>query len=127
MENIDKIISTSQVVTHPGRFAYLKAREMTGKFFMATQDEDEITLVVEEKDLTQDYTESVKWFSLIEIRVSIPFISKGFLAKVTQAIAKAGLNILVVSTFSKDYILVREESKDNAISALKELGFPIEA
>jgi len=127
MENIDKIIATSQVVVHAGRFAYLKAKEMTGKFFMVAHDEDEITIVVEEKDLTQDYVESVKWFSLIEIKVSMPFIAKGFLAKVTDAIAKAGLNILAISTFSKDYILVREESKDDAIRALKDIGFPIEA
>jgi len=34
------------------------------------------------------------------------------------------LNV-VVSTFSKDYVLVREETYEVAVEALKKVGFPV--
>ena len=46
-------------------------------------------------------------------------------SSITQAISERDLNVLVVSTFSKDYFLVREECINTAISALRELGFPL--
>ena len=37
-----------------------------------------------------------------------------------------GMNILIVSTFSKDYIMIKEELLEKGIQALKNTGFPIE-
>jgi hypothetical protein len=37
--------------------------------------------------------------------------------------ADADLNVLVVSTYSKDYIMVREEGRDTAIAALRQAEF----
>lgn len=124
---LHKIILKSKVIVHKGRFAYLKgnATMINGHFFVA-RDKDETTIVTEEKNLkTVNYEKDVKWFKLFEIRVSAPFVAKGFLAKVTKTIADNDLNVLVVSTFSKDYILVREETWKTAIKALEEVGFPI--
>ena len=56
----------------------------------------------------------------------MPFVAKGFLAKVTNTIADKGLNVLIVSTFSNDYALVKEETHKIAIEVLKDIGFPIE-
>jgi hypothetical protein len=64
-------------------------------------------------------------FSLVEIKIATPFEGVGFLAAVARAIAEAGLNILIVSTFSKDYILLREDELGKGIEALKARGFPI--
>ena len=125
---LDEVIKSSNVVVHSGRYAYLKAKEtdINGHFLVA-KDQDEITVVTEEKNLTHvEYDEDVKWFKLIEIKVSLPFVAKGFLAKVTKTVADEGLNVLVVSTFSKDYILVREETYKTVVEALKRVGFPVE-
>ena len=62
-------------------------------------------------------------YTLIALNVSIPFYSVGFLAAVSGAIAEKGLNILIVSTFSKDYILIKKSSEKIAVDALLELGF----
>ena len=129
MENpsLDEVIRSSRAVVRKGRFAYLKAREVgSGDHFLVARDEDEVTVVTEEANVGDlAYDSDVKWFSLIEIRVSLPFVAKGFLAAVTGAIAGKDLNVLVVSTFSKDYLLVREESLQTAVGALEELGFPV--
>jgi len=126
-QNLDEIIKSSQVIVHKERYAYVKTKEKTlGDHFLISQDRDEITIITEEKNLPKiDYEDSIKWFKLVEINVSAPFVAKGFLAKVTKTIADKNLNILVVSTFSKDYILVREETWETAVDSLKEAGFPV--
>ena len=68
---------------------------------------------------------STQWWKLLEIQVSMPFIATGFLAKVTSTVATKDLNILIVSTYSKDYALVREDNIATATQALRDIGFPI--
>jgi len=126
-QKLNEIIRKSEVVVHKGKYAYLKAKEKPeGEHFLISQDKDEITIVTEENNINEiKYEDSVKWFKLLEIKVSAPFVAKGFLAKVTKTIADKDLNILIISTFSKDYALVREETSETAINALKEAGFPV--
>ena len=102
-------------------------REKTaGNYFLIAQDNDEITVVAEEKQLDGlAYESAVKWFKLIEFRVAKPFESTGFLAKIAQAIANRKMNLLIVSTFSKDYVFVREEKVNEAVPALKKAGFSV--
>ena len=57
--------------------------------------------------------------------MALPFYAVGFLAKIAKAIAAKNLNILIVSTFSKDYLLIREEKYKTAVKALKETGFNV--
>ena len=128
MTDLNEVIKTSTVVVHPGRYAYLKGNETEIKeHFLISKDKDETTIVTEEKNIVNTkYEKDVKWFKLVEIKVSMPFVAKGFLAKITKTVTEKDLNILVVSTFSKDYILVMEETWEVAIKALEEVGFPIE-
>lgn len=126
---LQEIISTSEVVVHPGRYAYLKCQEVPqGEHFLVSRDVDEITVVTEEEKVSEvPHTEITRWFKLFEIRVSTPFEGKGFLAKIASVIAEQDLNILLVSTYSKDYALVREEGAEKAIAALQAIGFPFKA
>ena len=95
-------------------------------YFLATKDSDEITFIVEEKNLGKfEFQKINKWFKLIEFKITKPFLIVGFLATVSKVISEKGLNILIVSTFSKDYILVKEEELEKAKEALKETGFTI--
>jgi len=130
MENKDlnKVIKSSPVVIHKGRYAYLKSKEKgLNDHFLISQDKDEITIVTEEGNLhSLRYEEEVKWFKLFEFKVSMPFLAPGFLAKITETVADKGLNILIVSTFSKDYALIKEENFKTAMEALETVGFKIE-
>ncbi len=126
--NLNEVIRRSRVVVRRGRFAYLKARAQTdlANHFLISRDQDEITIVTEEANVAgTSFEEGVKWFKLIEVRVSQPFVAKGFIASITKAISDRDLNVLVISTFSKDYFLIREESIEAAVSALQDLGFPL--
>ena len=124
---ISQIIKQSSFTVEEGRFVYAKVLEppQPGEHFMVTKDADEITVVTKEENLSKlSLIEQNKdFYRLIALNVLIPFYSVGFLATVSGAIANAGMNILIVSTYSKDYIMVREDKLDEARTVLLELGF----
>ena len=127
MSDLQKEIELSKVIVHPGRYAYLKTdKQILGDHFLISKDDDEVTIVTKESNIVSvDFSEETKWFKLFEIRPHMPFLTVGFIATITQAIADKGLNVLVVSTYSKDYILIKDEDTNEAIEALKRLGFQI--
>ena len=89
--------------------------------------EDEITVITAKENLKElNALEIVGDYKLIEFKPAVPFQTVGFLAKIAETIANEGMNILIVSTFSKDYIMIKEELCEKGISALKNIGFPIE-
>ena len=124
---IEKIIRESTFKVEKGRFAYAKVLKTPDaeNHFMVSKDADEITVVTKEENLSKLtlVERNRDFYRLIALNVSIPFYSVGFLATVSQAIAKEGVNILIVSTYSKDYILVKDDMIENARSVLSKLGF----
>lgn len=127
MTTLQEIIHASTFYVHRGSWVYAK---VSGNLdlndcFMLTKDKDEITAVFEAgKAARFNVLERNKDLrKLIEVRVSAPFYAVGFLAAITKAISAKGCNNLVVSTYSKDYILVTESQFDKAKLALVELGF----
>ena len=127
MDELEEEIKATLVIVHPGRYAYLKAKKLiTEKHFLVSQDKDEITIVTEEKHVSEtQHEKAVTWFKLIEFKITKPFLCVGFLAAITKAVASKGLNVMIVSTFSKDYALIREEDSEAALEALREIGFSI--
>ena len=126
MDDINEIIAQSSFELIEGTFIYAKVRSMPSfDVFMITKDKDEITVVAEAHQIANlDLIEKNKEdYKLIALNVSIPFYTVGFLAKVSQAIADGGMNILIVSTYSKDYIMVKKDALDTALGILKQLGF----
>lgn len=126
--HLDEIIKNSAVKVQKGRYAVLRLNSLpeNSDWWFLMKDDDEISAVVREEAIDAfDYEDSQKWFRLIEIVVSVPFFAVGFIASVTTAIARQGQNVLVVSTFSKDNFLVRDESLHSVVYALTTLGFEI--
>jgi hypothetical protein len=91
---------------------------------MVSKDKDEITVVTKAENAGKlNLIEKNKEvYALIALHVSVPFYSVGFLAAVSKAIADRGIDILIISTYSKDYVLVKKSELDNAKTALKESG-----
>lgn len=127
MKNIKGIIANSSFEILDGRFIYAKVSELpeSDDHFMVSKDSNEITVVTEEKKLNdlEIIERNKENYRLITLNVSVQFYSVGFLATVTSAIAKEGMNILVISTYSKDYILVKEENISKTKKVLLNLGF----
>lgn len=112
-----------------GTYVYVKTDrvEKNDIHFMVSKDKDEITVVTKKENIKDlNVLELVGNYKLIEFKPAIPFQTVGFLAKIAEVIASQGMNILIVSTFSKDYIMIKEEELEKGLQALKDTGFPIE-
>ncbi len=125
-KNLQEIIRNSTFEVMDGFYVYAKvAKRPNEKHFMVSEDKDEITVVTKQENLGDlEFVERNKEnYKLIALNISVPFYAVGFLAAVSSAIAKEGMNILIIATYSKDYILVREEHFDKSIKVLSNLGF----
>lgn len=128
MKTPSDAIRNSQVRLMPGRYAVLRCADVPDGpgWFMITRDPDEVTAIVEESAIPESRAlETDGGYRLVEIRVATGFESVGFLAAVTRALAEAGLSIFVVSTYSKDYVLMKEELVAAGLQALSETGFRV--
>lgn len=126
-QSLTDVIKASTFSVIEGTYVYAKVATVPiiENHFIVTKDADEITVVTKVENLKElDLIERNKEdYALIALNVSVPFYSVGFLAVVSNAIAEAGMNILIVSTYSKDYILVKEENSEKAKNVLIKLGF----
>lgn len=107
----------------PGIYYYAKIPRHASlkNHFMISDDGEEVTIVT--KNLPNSIIERNKEeYSLIKLNVSVPFYSVGFLATVSNAVADLGINILIISTYSKDYLLVRKQDEMKTKSALIKIG-----
>jgi hypothetical protein len=111
----------------PGQFYYLRLTTDAAipapraKFLAIVRDGDETTVVTEEPD---GFASSDRYgpMCLIELVVDMPFETVGLLAAATQAIASQGISVLVISTYSKDYLLVKWPFAELATKALSIAG-----
>ena len=125
-ENALALIRQSKFEIHSGTYIYARVSALPeGKHFFVSQDNEEITVVTLQEQIAQiQLIERNKDdYGLIGLLVSVPFYSVGFLAVVSGAFARNDMNILIVSTYSKDYILVRKDLQDKAEQILLGLGF----
>ncbi len=125
-EKLSEIIKNSSFGVADGVYVYARVATApkSADHFMVTLDNDEITVVTTEDklgslDLIERNTEN---WRLIALHVSAPFNSAGFLAAISQAIADHNIVVLIISTYSKDYLLVRQEDLEETKKALTALG-----
>jgi len=126
--DLQEAIPKSIATVMKGTYVYVKTNELQKPdiHFMVSKDKDEITLITKKENISNvKVLELVGDYKLIEFKPAVPFQTVGFLAKIAEVIANQGMNILIVSTFSKDYIMIKEECCEKGLQALKNTGFPI--
>jgi len=126
---LKQIISSTRVIIAPERFAYLSAERHpnSGNHVMCFSYGDDKTVVARESRVLEiDHVSIECWFRLIEFRIPTPFEAPGFLASIASAVAAEQINLLIISTFPRDYVLVRDHDLRRATDALQGLGFTIE-
>ena len=104
-----------------GRFAVANVKAIPDvNFFAAVRDFDEITLILKEDELKRiSPLKAETGFRLITFRAIMPFNTFGFIAKVSSALAENEIPILVLSSYSTDHILVKEEFLESAVEILE--------
>jgi hypothetical protein len=110
-----------------GTYMYASVRAVAHpeKHLMVTRDEREITVVTRPEHLDDLDVVAVnpdRWL-LLAIDCANPFYCVGFIARISAALSGGGFDILVVSTFSCDWIFVKEDDGPRAADLLRGLGF----
>ena len=66
-----------------------------------------------------------RWLEGFRIEGVLDFSLIGILSKLSSILAEHKIGIFAVSTFNTDYILVKEENFERALSVLAEAGYSV--
>jgi hypothetical protein len=93
--------------------------------FMFLKDEHEVTLLLDEVDwrtmrhaVRDARIESN--FRLLTFDIELDWKTVGFLARVTQILAEAGISVGALSAFSREHLLIKQEDLGTALRVLGE-------
>ncbi len=87
-------------------------------FHSVTVTADEISIVCRESIIPADCL-AEKNFRGFRIEGPLDFSLTGLLASLLNPLARSGIAVFTISTFDTDYILVKEDSLEKAITALR--------
>ena len=94
--------------------------------FTAITDE-EVSLVCRSSDVPDKTLVRDDGWKGFRIEGVLDFSLIGILAKISAILAENKIGIFAVSTYNTDYIFVKEENLDKALSALENSGYKIES
>lgn len=94
------------------------------RHLIVTRDELETTVITRPEHLAdcEVLERNPDAWVLLGIDCANPFYCVGFLARLTSALAAAGIDVLACSTFTRDSLLVQEAQAERAIAALRAAG-----
>jgi hypothetical protein len=124
---LDEVIGASPVRALDEEYYVAKVGQPPeANYFAAISDGTETTVIAsaDHGSLT-DSLEREGPFRALRLEVAVPFGAPGFVAAATTALAQAGVNVFLISTFSFDYVFVKAVDLDAALSALAARGFPL--
>ena len=93
-------------------------------FFSITKTEDEISVVMLQDKISSDVKVEKDW-RILKVEGTLDFSLIGILAKISGILVKNSISIFVISTFNTDYILVKEEKIEKAMTVLSKEGYEI--
>jgi hypothetical protein len=127
VKNLQPVIAASWFTIDPRTFVYASAQQVPNpeKHLMVVRDIAEITIVTDISNFPLEggcVFNKEKW-KLVNIRCGNPFYCVGFIAFITGSLANAGIDVVLVSSFSNDLVLIMDKDMDEAVRVLKAIGF----
>ena len=99
--------------------------DIQSDFFFLAKTDSEISLVCKEFDAPKESVSVDRVWRGLRIVGTLDFSLVGILADISSVLAKAGAPIFAVSTYDTDYILIKQDYLDKALTALEESGYKI--
>ena len=94
-------------------------------FFSITRTEEELSLVLPEETVPV-YWKAEKGWRCFKVLGPLDLTMTGILASLTSCLASVGVSTLAISTFNRDYLLVREDDLDKSQRALAAHGYEVQ-
>lgn len=99
--------------------------DLSGELVFVGKTDEEVSLVCETRNVPSGAIEREDGWRCFRIEGVLDFSLVGVLSKVSGVLADEGIGIFAVSTFNTDYILVKEENLERALSVLSAAGYSI--
>lgn len=103
----------------------IAALDLSKEFFFIGKTDEELSLVCITEDVPDETIEREDGWKAFRIQGVLDFSLVGILSKISGILADNEIGIFAVSTFNTDYILVKEENFERALSVLDEAGYTI--
>jgi hypothetical protein len=84
----------------------------------------ELSIVCDERRVPEG-VRAERGFRALMVCGPLPFDAVGILAGIAGALTAAAIALLAISTFDTDYVLVRDERADAAVTALRAAGYEV--
>jgi len=121
---IEDYLNNGEIFVWKEKFAIAKTKRPIKGAFAVVMDRDEITTIMERDKLPLDPVVEVdedNW-RIITFDMLLPLDLVGFIAKISNAIAEEGVNILYISSYTRDHLLIQEKHLPTAVAKLEKLG-----
>ena len=125
MANVEDYFKNGEVYVWKETFAVAKTKKPVDGAFAFIQDQNEITVVLDEAKMEKqpyDFLEVNRGWKIITFDMLLPLNLVGFIAKVAMVLAEQGIDILTFSAYSTEHVLVQEKDLQKAFEKLKSLG-----
>ena len=94
-------------------------------FYFIGKTDDELSLVCKTEDTPRNTVERDDGWKAFRIQGVLDFSLIGILSKLSGILAEHKIGIFAVSTYNTDYILVKEENYERALTVLASEGYTI--
>jgi len=98
---------------------------LEAEFFFLGKTDEELSLVCRTEDAPAHTLEREDGWRGFRVQGTLDFSLTGILSRLSGILAEQGIGIFAVSTYNTDYILVKKENFDRALSALAAAGYTI--
>ena len=98
---------------------------MDSDFCFIGKTDEELSLICKTDDTPQNTVERDAGWRSFRIQGVLDFSMIGILSKLSNILAEHKIGILAVSTYNTDYILIKEENYERALSVLASEGYTI--
>lgn len=94
---------------------------LSGEFLSITRTIDELSIVCRQGNVPEGIKYEKGWRCL-KVKGPLDFSLIGILSTLTGVLVREGISVFAVSTYDTDYLLVKEENLEKAVSALRKEG-----
>ena len=99
--------------------------DLEADFYFIGKTDEELSLVCRTEDTPQNTVERDDGWRGFRIQGDLDFSLIGILSKLSGILAEHKIGIFAVSTYNTDYILVKEENYERALTVLASEGYTI--
>ena len=107
------------------KVSHITERELLSELYFIGRTDEELSLVCQTDCVPEETIEREDGWKAFRIQGVLDFSLVGILAPIADILAKNRIGIFAVSTFNTDYILVKKENFDQALSLLKAEGYTV--